>query len=229
MNCFLDSNVVLGYIFTLDNIHHVTKNLVFKEGHSFCSINVTNEIEKVYWEKTCEYNEFLLKLKRILKKYGDNNLINEYDVHKKINTIQPIGKLKNKDMHLIVSILWETLNFDENHDSFDVKLRFNFFKMDFFKSNNVRKDKIFNKLILVPNHTKKDKVILNMVKKEKLNKLLHDEDEDILFDANEFCILNQELNLKFVSADQDLLNVFDILKSYLCIKESINVLYIRNS
>ena len=87
MNCFLDSNVVLGYIFTLDNIHHVTKNLVFKEGHSFCSINVTNEIEKVYWEKTCEYNEFLLKLKRILKKYGDNNLINEYDVHKKINTM----------------------------------------------------------------------------------------------------------------------------------------------
>ena len=80
-------------------------------------------------------------------------------------TIQPIGKLKNKDMHLIVSILWETLNFDENHDSFDVKLRFNFFKMDFFKSNNVRKDKIFNKLILVPNHTKKDKVFLIIVEK----------------------------------------------------------------
>jgi hypothetical protein len=57
-----------------------------------------------------------------------------------------------------------------------------------------------------------------------LGKYLHDEDENILFDANEFCRNNMKLNLQFVSADQDFLKVIEILKDYLCIKEYVNLM-----
>lgn len=83
---------------------------------------------------------------------------------------------------------------------------------------------MLKKLIIVPNHKINDKIILDIIKKESLGKYLHDEDENILFDANEFCKNNLKLNLQFVSADQDFLKIIEILKDYLCIKEYINVM-----
>ena len=83
---------------------------------------------------------------------------------------------------------------------------------------------------IVPNHTKKDKIILDKIKQENLrSNLLHGADEEILFDANEFCKNNPDLNLKFVSADQDFLKAIDILMDFLCIDESINLVEFSNN
>ena len=69
-----------------------------------------------------------------------------------------------------------------------------------------------------------------MIEKEKLKDyLLHGSDENILFDANEFCKNKPELNLKFVSADQDFLKAINILMEYLCIGDCINLLEFKQN
>ena len=81
----------------------------------------------------------------------------------------------------------------------------------------------------IPNHIKKDKQILDMIKKENLrHDFLYDEDENILFDVNEYCNKNKHLNLKFVSVDQDFLKAIEILMEYLCINECINLGKFKN-
>ena len=224
MNYFIDSNVILGYIFTLDNIHYYADNFFSTDNYYFCSNHVDEEVSKVFHNKNSQYQLFLLKLSSYFNQFNDTDLINELDVHDKINSITPIGRLKVNEMHDVLDKIWNELNFDENHDSFEVKLKFHSFQNDFLSSNNLRKHKILNELIIVPNHKIKDKIILDLIKKEGLGKYLHDEDENILFDSNEFCKNNLKLNLQFVSADQDFLKVIEILKDYLCIKEYINVM-----
>ena len=83
---------------------------------------------------------------------------------------------------------------------------------------------------LVPNHTKKDKVILDKIKKENLREgSLHGSDENILFDANEFACRNPNLNLSFVSADKDFLRAIGILLEYLCFDEAIDLMEFSNN
>ena len=230
MNHFLDSNVILSYIFTLDNNHPFAKNFLVVENYYYCSKHVNDEVCIVFKNKNSQYQSFLLKLSRHINKFNDYDLINEGDIHNIINTFQPIGKLELNEMHNALNKIWLKLKFCENHDSFDVKLKFDIFQNEFLSSNNLRKDFISNSINLVPNHTKKDKIILNKIKKENLrNMLLHGEDENILFDANEFCKNNPKLNLKFVSADEDFLKAFDILMGELCIKETINIMEFSNN
>lgn len=230
MNYFLDSNVILSYIFTLDNNHYFANNFLVAENYYFSSEHVNKEVCHVFRNKNSQYQLFLLKLSRYINQFNDVDLINEFFIHNMINTLKPIGKLENKEMHDVLDKIWEELDFSENHDSFDVKLKFGIFQNDFLSSNNLRKNYILNEMFQVPNHGKKDKRILDYIKKVGLrDTLLHDEDENILFDANEYCINNPELNLKFVSADQDFLKAIDILRDVLCIKESINLLEFSNN
>ena len=183
-----------------------------------------NEVEKIFRIKTRNYQDFLLKLLKVINNFSDYDLINEYDIHKEINSFECIGKLNNKEMHFALKIIWKNLSFDYYHDVFDVKLILDNFLNNFQTRHSYRKKELLKKLIIVPNHKIKDKIILDIIKKESLGKYLHDEDENILFDANEFCKNNLKLNLQFVSADQDFLKVIEILKDYLCIKEYINVM-----
>ena len=230
MNYFLDSNVILSYIFTLDDNHYFANNFLATDNYFFHSKHVNDEVEDVFRNNNYLYQLFLLKLSRHINRFNDYDLINEWSIHKMIDTLKPIGKLKHHDMHKVLDKIWEEMDFNENHDSFDVKLKFGIFKNDFLSSNNLRKDYIFNESVQVPNHTKKDKNILDLIKKENLrDNLLHDKDEDILFDANEFCKNNPDLDLKFVSSDQDFLKAIDILMDELCIKESINLIEFSNN
>lgn len=80
-------------------------------------------------------------------------------------------------------------------------------------------------MILIPNHVHKDEKILDIIEKENLRDgLLHNSDEEILFDANEFAKNNKDLNLKFVTADQRFFEAITILKEYLSFGDCINLM-----
>ena len=208
----------------MDYLNENSINYFQLKNNYFYSHNVKNEVEKIFRIKTRNYQDFLLKLLKVINNFSDYDLINEYDIHKEINSFECIGKLNNKEMHFALKIIWKNLSFDYYHDVFDVKLILDNFLNNFQTRHSYRKKELLKKLIIVPNHKIKDKIILDIIKKESLGKYLHDEDENILFDANEFCKNNLKLNLQFVSADQDFLKVIEILKDYLCIKEYINVM-----
>lgn len=229
MNYFLDSNVILGYIFTLDNCFDSVSVFLIENQNYFYSDHVDEEVKKVFQEKNNQYQLFLLKVCRCINQIKDNDLINEFHLHEQINSFKSIGELKVFEMHEVLDKIWKELDFNENHDSFEVKLKFNGFQNDFYSSNCYRKNYIFNKMTQIPNHIKKDKQILDMIKKESLrHDFLYDEDENILFDVNEYCNKNKHLNLKFVSVDQDFLKAIEILMEYLCINECINLGKFKN-
>lgn len=139
-------------------------------------------------------------------------------------------KFDVEDMRYALRIIWDKLGFDDFHDAFDVKNKFTVFQKDFQSIHNDNKKKTFDFLKIVPNHSIKDKKILDKINKENLNdELLHGSDEDILFDANEYCKNHPELNLKFVSGDQNFLKAINILMDYLCIDKCVNVWEFSNT
>ena len=229
MNSFLDSNVILNYIFAFDKYHLESKFVIFNS-INYYSQNVQKEVIESFIRKNKEYKSFLLAILNFMDKFSDYDVMNEYIIQQFISGFKSIGKFKVNDMHSVFDKIWNNLGFDDTQDVFEVKLKFDYFIKEFQFLHQFRKDAVLNALIQVPNHSKKDKNILDLIKKENLrDNLLHDKDEDILFDANEFCKNNQDLNLKFVSADQDFLKAIDILMDVLCINESINLIEFSNN
>lgn len=99
MNYFLDSNVILSYIFTLDNNHYSANDFLVAENYYFCSQHVNDEVAAVFKTKNSQYQLFLLKLSRHINQFNDNDLINEFSIHNVVNSFKPIGKLKLNEMH----------------------------------------------------------------------------------------------------------------------------------
>lgn len=224
MDSFLDSNVIIGHIFCLDSSFEASKKFIFRSDNNFFSLNVKNEVERTFIRKNTEFDRFLSRLYRKIEHNGDLALLSREYLHKHIKKFDNIGNLDVADMQYAFEKMWEHFGFSENQEAFLIKLKLNDFINNFEGTHIVRKNQIFKELSSVPNHSKKDTQILDKIKKENLrDTLLHGADEDILFDANEFCKNNPELNLKFVSADQNFLKAIDILRDYLCLKESINL------
>lgn len=121
-------------------------------------------------------------------------------------------------------MIWNQLNLDENHDSFDLKHKFNCYKNNFYSNHFTCKENFFSKLICVPSHTKKDAVVLNKIFEKHLRNILHENDENILFDANEFAKNNSDLNLTFVSADADFLKAIEELLPVLSINGYVDIM-----
>lgn len=230
MNSFLDSNVIIGYIFQLDSSFDKSKELIFYSDSNFCSENVINEVNGVFKRKSSEFTEFFIKLDREISEFEDNPLVSCGEIHESITKFNDIGKLKVKDMHIAFEKLWNLFKFSENQELHIIKLMFDKFFRNYNDLNYSRKCYIFNELKLVPNHSKKDKKILDIIKKENLkDRLLHDSDEDILFDANELAENNKELDLEFVTADQNFYKAINILMDYLSFDKCINLMEFSNS
>ena len=62
MNSFLDSNVIIGYIFCLDPLFDLSKEFIFKSENNFYSPNVKLEVEKVHIKKGADMNRFFSDL-----------------------------------------------------------------------------------------------------------------------------------------------------------------------
>ena len=224
MNTFLDTNVIIGYIFSLDDLNDSAELLVFNSDRIHYSENVQNEVNEVFTRKKFEFETFFSILELELKKFDDFEFLISSQLYESIGKFNDIQGMNSKDMQNSFGKLWENFNFSENQEVFSIKLKLNDFIQNFEGFHILRKINIFNKLVFVSSHTKKDKNILDKIKKENLKEYLHDNDEDILFDANEYCRNNPWLNLKFVSADKDFIKSIKILRDELCINECVDLL-----
>ena len=224
MNTFLDTNVIIGYIFSLDNLNESSELLVFKSDIIHYSENVKKEVTDVFSRKKFEFETFFSILELELKKFDDFKFLSSSQLHNAVGKFNDICEMDSKDMQDSFVKLWENFDFSENQEVFLIKLKLNEFIQNFEGFHRLIKNKIFNQLVFVSSHTKKDKRILDKIKKENLKEYLHDNDEAILFDANEYCQNNPWLNLKFVSADRDFIKAINVLSDELCIKDCINLL-----
>jgi len=230
MNHFLDSNVIIGYISCLDDLFDNSKEVISYNEDNFYSENVKQEVNQVFGRKSDEYSKFIMKLTKKLNQFDNITLISSNEFHSYINSLNNIGHLGVSEMHITFDKMWNIFDFGENQEVMLVKFKFDEFLNELDAFNLSRKKDIFNRLILVPNHTKKDRKIMEKIKENNLREgLLHFADEEILFDANEFCKYNPELKLKFVTADQNLIKVINILMEYLCLDECINLKEFSNS
>ncbi len=72
MNYFLDSNVIVGHIFSWDSLNEISNDLLISNRY-YCSNNVKNEVDNVFNIKCQEYDNFLLILCRFFENFSDNN------------------------------------------------------------------------------------------------------------------------------------------------------------
>ena len=230
LNSFLDTNVLIGYIFSCDSLFKHSKEYIFKSKSNYYSQHVKTEMKKIYSRKNLEFEDFFLKLYFEIEQYDDMYFLSKSKIVKMIYGLDTIGKLNQRDMELSFDKIWEFFEFGESQEVMMIKLKFGDYISQFESLHNLRKNFIFKTLNLVPNHTKKDKSILDKIKKENLrDELLHAYDEDILFDANEFCKNNKDLKLIFVSADQNFIKAIDILMEYLCFDDCVNLIEFSNN
>ena len=229
LNSFLDSNVILNYIFSLEK-HHVKSEEIIFNSVNYYSPHVEDEVDEVFIKKNKRYKSFVLGVDEFINKFSDQDLVNNGIVHGFIDNLRPIGKFKRHEMHEAFDRLWVKFDLDETHDAFEVKLKFNKFADNFQLLHQKRKDFLYSQMILVPNHTKKDRQISDLIKTNCLrDELLHENDEDILFDAHEFAKNNNELDLRFVTADKDFFKAINILIDYLSFDKCINLMEFSNS
>ena len=229
MNTFLDTNVIIGYIYSLDPLHTASQKAIVDENTKYYSFHVNEEIKEVSRRKDREYAKFLTKLEKIFNKYGDYDFIDLAEIHLKVNRFGQIGKFDVNDMHKAIDVIWNELNFDENTDAFKVKTDFKNYSMNFESKHRNGKKDCLKKMNFIPAHQNKDPNVLNVIHQKSLRNYFHGEDEDILFDANEFCKNNKDLKLIFVSADQNFIKAIDILMEYLCFDDCVNLIEFSNN
>ena len=121
MNAFLDTNVIIGYIYSLDPLHIASRKAIVDENTNYYSFHVNEEIDGVSRRKDREYAKFLTRLEMIFNKYGDYDFIDLSEIHMKVNRFGQIGRFEVNDMHNAIDVIWQELNFDENTDAFKAK------------------------------------------------------------------------------------------------------------
>ena len=88
VNHFIDTNVIIGYIFVLDYLNQKSHSYLQFNNNYFYSQNVKNEVEEVFKIKSRNYQEFFLRIIKFLNCFSDYDLINEINVHHKINSFK---------------------------------------------------------------------------------------------------------------------------------------------
>ena len=209
---FYDTNVVIGYIYSIDPLNKASKKAISKSNGNYYSEHVKTEVNKVTFRKDREYDKFLRKISNILKKTNDNSLIDLSRIHAEINKFKAIGELNVKNMHLAIDIIWQELGFSQNTDAYQVKTDFNNYLNKFQAKHRKYKKYCFKKMKYIPAYHKKDKTVLNKIKEKSLReKCLHSRDEEILFDVNDYIKNNPNLDLLFVSGDEDFIKAISLL------------------
>lgn len=207
----------------MDSLHEALKTLIFNSDNNFSSFKVKEEVNRVF-VSNFEFKAFFSKLMLDMMKLNDVNILGRESLHKSIDNYDEIGNLSNENMHESFEKIWNQFDFGENPEVFLVKLKFNDFINNFESLHRLNRKNLFNNMIFVSSHTKKDQFLLEKIEEENVDEFLHEEDKNILLDANEFCKNNMELKLKFVTADQNFLKAINILKNHLCLDGCVNLL-----
>lgn len=221
MNAFLDTNVIIGYIYSLDPLHTASQKAIVAENTNYYSFHVNEEIKLVSQRKDREYVKFLIKLEDIFKKYGDNDFIDLSDIHIRVDRFGDIGKLDVDDMHSAVNIIWEELHFDENTEAFRVKTEFNKYVGNFESKHRSLRKYCLKKMNFIPAYQNKDPNVLKIIVNKSLRDYFHGEDEDILFDVQEYLKNNTIRDLVLISNDKYFIKAISELISVLSFNKCI--------
>lgn len=229
MNAFFDTNVLIGYIYSFDLLNCSSKKVINWNNKNYYSYHVKLELNNVCRRKNREYDDLFREISKIIAKFNDNDLISLYDVHNKINSFKSIGKLSSNEMHVIVEMIWDELNFDENTEVFKVKSIFNDYWKHFHSKHFLYLTFCFNNMEYIPHYTELDKTVLDKIDEKSLRgNYLHDNDEKILFDVHDYLNKNYNLDLVFVSDDEDFIfavgELIDVLSfnSYSTLNDFLN-------
>ena len=220
MNYFLDSNVIIGYIFQFDSQNEHSQKYVNSKHTCFISPNVEREVKGKFRIKNREYANFFLKLNQEICKQC-KYMISNWKIHQIVNKFDAIGDLEVEKMHEIIEKIWEEFNFSDNEDCLNLMNILKEFLHEFKAPEYSLKNKILDKLTIIPEHNKKDRKILEIIEKKNLRELLHRKDENILFDLNEYAKEHPELDLCLVSWDDDFIEAVKILLNQLSFKKYI--------
>ena len=221
MDYFLDSNVLIGYIFQLDIFNELSNKILNKCNECLISPRIKTETNKIFQTKNREYEKFFLKLISVISKYCKDSFISNERIHRMINEINQIGKLKRNEMHYIIEKIWKYFNLSENQDCINLICILEDFLDEFDSSQYILRNNIFKKLNEIPKHTRKDERIVKLIRKNRLKKILHKNDEEILFDLNEYANEHPQLDLCLVSWDDDFIKAVKILIDELSFKKYI--------
>ena len=163
MNTFLDTNVIIGYIYSLDPLHTASQKAIVDENTKYYSFHVNEEIKEVSRRKDREYVKFLTELEKMFNKYGDYDFIDLAEIHMKVNRFGQIGKFEVNDMHKAIDVIWNELNFDENTDAFKVKTEFKDYSMNFESKHRNGKKDCLKKMNFIPAYQNKDQNVLKVI------------------------------------------------------------------
>ena len=211
MNAFLDTNVIIGYIYSLDPLHIASRKAIVDENTNYYSFHVNAEIDGVSRRKDREYAKFLTRLEMIFNKYGDYDFIDLSEIHMKVNRFGQIGRFEVNDMHNAIDVIWQELNFDENTDAFKAKTEFNNYFRNFESKHRTGKKDCLKKMNFIPAHQNKDSNVLEVIDKKSLKDYFHGEDEKILFDIHEYLKNNAIKDLVLISNDKDFIKAISEL------------------
>lgn len=217
MEYILDTNIIIAYIFAFDGLNNSSNEFLSQKFNFYYTFHVKKEVKRVFRRKYLEYAYFLTKIHEIIEDYDDNSLVDFLKIHRQINNFKNIGHFSVNNMHSALDIIMDNLDFSENSDAYNVKLNFFDFEKNFYSHHHRLKNKCFDEFKFIPKYEKKEQIILDKIEEKSLRKYLHEEDEDILFDANEY-VKNNNLDFSFVSADEDFIKVIANLLEFLSIK-----------
>ena len=209
MNCFLDTNVKIGYVFCTDPWNDKSEHL-FNMNHTFyISPSVKKEFNK-------KYNQILKKQKNFL-----------YSLRDELNNANPLKTLSLNELTLKSMIIELKRDFDENlkkeivkvlwkgcasKHKYDSKLKTDVCTIKVLLSYIRKFLRIFERQLINRLNTfirevieceKRDKEY-NDLNKKLLNARIHYPDSEIILDAHDLS-LKDNLILKFISADKKMI------------------------
>ena len=87
---FYDTNVIIGYIYSVDPLNKASKKAITKNNDNYYSEHAKTEVNNVTFRKDREYDKFLRKIFNIIKKTNDNSLIDLSKIPAEINKFKTI-------------------------------------------------------------------------------------------------------------------------------------------
>ena len=224
MHYFLDTNVLIADIFSLDPLHKYSIKFFLGDGKYYFSENVRIECEDIFQRKLNDYYNFFSELyfqfnsnaKKYVSHFIGEDMVNVEILHHFVNNINH-SEFSKKDMHRVLNTFIKDVNLDYHEPINKINSILSEFLHELQFKSRESKDELLNNLFKIPVHKNYyhsiEAVILN-------NSLpIHSKDKKILLDAHEFSCNNQDISLFFVTGDEDFYISINFLLELLCIEK----------
>lgn len=220
---FIDTNVIIGYIFSLDPLNKYSNKLIQQKHNLLYSEHVQQEYENKLKNKRKAYDKFF-KFIQIKLNFYKNDLFDTKLFQDFINQFYKKNKYYDKnDLRKTINIFLKDFGLEYNCKINDLKESFNMFTNEFNSKIFKLEDKLNQHVNVIKNHDAKNYENLKKIISSKTN--IHKEDEDILLDAEEYAKEHYKLKLFFITWDKQFFEGVKLILEVLCLY---NICYIDN-